>query len=399
RSGGIVVLEKGKEPLSTKISPALNKMLGKRDTVSFVLSEEGRDTMFAYTPISISLGSGKVGFGGSYESLDHMMGNRGEFWYVILSHDLSEMLGSFNQGVYAIMWTGAVLILIMAIVALVIGKKVSLPVMRMLSETKKIGKGDFDVNIAISSNDELGDLARSFNKMAKDLKETTRLKDNFISLVSHDLKGPLGTMLGFLKLVRDDEAEPPGVGQRRILDGAMESGQNMVSLIENILNISRIRNGKLVPKLGSMDANMVAVKAMAGFTHAADEKGVRLVNKVPEKSYIYADDALFGEVIQNLVSNAIKFCNKGDSITIYIPDGEPTTIAVSDTGVGINSKRLDAIFNYEEKTSTTGTAGEVGTGMGLPLSRDIMKAHGGELLVESTENKETVFYAKLPDIK
>lgn len=230
-------------------------------------------------------------------------------------------------------------------------------------------------------------------------EKATELKDKFVSLVSHDLQGPLATMIGFLKLVRDDNAEPPGEGQKLILDKAMESGQIMGRLIEDILNISRIQTGKLKPKSGFVDAFIVALKAATGFAYSAEQKEIMLINNVPEKSYIYVDSELFAQVIHNLVSNALKFCKKGDSVTLYIPDGEPSTIAIKDTGLGINPEKQKILFNHDTPTSTTGTAGERGTGFGLPLCHEIMKAHGGELVVESEVNKGTTFYARLPHVK
>tara|TARA_Y100000294_G_scaffold170025_1_gene181851 strand:- start:504 stop:1199 length:696 start_codon:yes stop_codon:yes gene_type:complete len=111
------------------------------------------------------------------------------------------------------------------------------------------------------------------------------------------------------------------------------------------------------------------------------------------------DFDLFGEVIQNLLSNAIKFCKKGDTIKAFSVKNEGTDIAVSDTGVGIDDWLLNKVFKHEEKTSTIGTGGEKGIGLGLPFCYDIVKAHGGSLAFESVKGKGTTFYAKLPTVR
>ena len=237
-------------------------------------------------------------------------------------------------------------------------------------------------------------------RMAKEsAEEATRLKDKFVSLVSHDLRGPLATMIGFLKLVVDDTDVPlPSEASKRI-NIAIDSAGKMNDLIEELLSISRLKTGKIQPKLRFLDANYLALKITIAFGPMAEAKGISLENNIPEKHRLFADPTLFYQVLQNLVSNAVKFCRKGDRIRIFIPDEKPFTVGVSDTGVGIDPSRAARLFSYEEKTSTIGTAGESGTGLGLPLSRDIMLAHGGNLQLESVPDKGATFFATLPDVR
>jgi len=101
-------------------------------------------------------------------------------------------------------------------------------------------------------------------------------------------------------------------------------------------------------------------------------------------------------VIKNLVANSIKFCGKGNKIRIYTPTDNNCTIAIEDDGVGISNNRLKDIFSFEKKTTTTGTAGETGHGLGLPFSREIIEAHGGTLKVTGKEGMGCTFYAELP---
>jgi len=237
-------------------------------------------------------------------------------------------------------------------------------------------------------------------KAKKVAEEATQLKDKFISLVSHDLRGPLGTMMGFINLALHDEEEPQSEGSKLILESAVSSGNEMLNMIEELLNISRLKTGKLVPVPKFLDAHSVVQFIIATMEYKAKNKGITLLNNTAKNSRIYADSSLLTEVLQNLVSNAIKFCSKGDTIRLFTPSDSKTTIAVEDSGKGIAPERIEKIFNYEEKTSTIGTAGESGTGLGLPLSKDIMEAHGGTLTVVSKpKSGKTTFYAKLPFVK
>lgn len=228
-------------------------------------------------------------------------------------------------------------------------------------------------------------------------EDATKLKDKFVSLVSHDLRGPIGSIISVLEMVqnnRDTREE-----KNKMVGLAIDSGKEMMALIEDLLNVGKLKTGKLKPEKDFIDARLFAMKAKQEFDSIAGQKGIEIINSVPELSRIHADVILFYEVIRNLVSNAVKFCHKGDAITLFIPEGEKTVIAVSDTGVGIKPGRLGSLFKYEEKTSTRGTSGEAGTGLGLPLCRDIMEAHGGSLTVESVEGKGSTFFARLPAAK
>jgi signal transduction histidine kinase len=176
---------------------------------------------------------------------------------------------------------------------------------------------------------------------------------------------------------------------------AVERLNAMMRLINVVLDISRIQSGELRLKkirCRAVDLTLPAV----GLRPLAESKGVRLINEVPETSEMVADETYLGEVIQNLVSNAIKFCWPGGTITIFVPEGRPTTLAVRDTGVGVPSDFLADLFKHEVKTTSAGTQGEAGTGLGLPLCHDIMQAHGGRLYVETAPGRGSTFFAELP---
>lgn len=236
-------------------------------------------------------------------------------------------------------------------------------------------------------------------RLAKEEAErATQLKDQFVSLVAHDLRGPFTTILGFLNLLDNDKKHPLSKKQKGFLRWVLDSSEKMVQMIDEILNISRLKTGKITPLFRFSNAHFLCETLIENIMPLAEKKGITLQNSVPDNCRIYSDPDLFGEVMRNLLSNAVKFCKNGDQITLLCPDNEPSTLMVKDTGVGISEKRALKLFKLEEKTSTTGTGGEHGTGFGLPFSMDLMKAHGGHLSVESTEGKGSIFYASLPEV-
>jgi PAS domain S-box-containing protein len=233
---------------------------------------------------------------------------------------------------------------------------------------------------------------------AKDIaEEATKLKDKFVSLVSHDLKGPLGALLGYLELFKGRGSEKFTDLEMVLFNSALESGDNMRKMIDDLLDLSRLRTGMVKPKFSFHDLRGIAVRALGQTGLRASKKGVEIKNEIPEGTRVYVDEKIFQQVLVNLIGNAAKFCNDGDSVTLSIQDGD--TILVSDTGIGIEKSRLDKLFSYEEKTSTVGTAGETGTGFGLPLCMDIMKAHNGDIRVETAPNEGSRFFLELPQVK
>ncbi|MDH5637847.1 MAG: PAS domain-containing sensor histidine kinase, partial [Nitrospinota bacterium] len=212
-------------------------------------------------------------------------------------------------------------------------------------------------------------------------EEATKLKDKYVSLVAHDLKSPLATSLGLLEFIDRDSDNPLSPRQKELYERAAQTGQMMVKTIDEVLNISRLQTGAIEVRKRFITANRIIYHVLGSTSFLAEKKGIEITNEIPEATYLYADYDLFSNVIQNLVSNAIKFCNKGDEIRLSITTGETVTFAVEDTGIGVRPGILEKLFRHEEKTSTLGTAGERGTGLGLPYSQDIIKAHGGAISV------------------
>lgn len=225
-------------------------------------------------------------------------------------------------------------------------------------------------------------------------EEATKLKDKFVSLVSHDLKGPLGALLGFLRIVERREADALTPESREAIAYSLEAGGKMITLIDDLLNLSRLRTGVIRPQSRFIDAWFAVKKAIGHNELLARQKGVAIRNELPVNSRIFADETLITEVLHNLISNAIKFSPRGETVTVTIAPGP--TISVSDNGVGIEPGRIATLFNYEKRKSTPGTADEIGSGLGLPLSHEIVAAHGGLLTVQSEPGKGSGFHVTLP---
>lgn len=236
-------------------------------------------------------------------------------------------------------------------------------------------------------------------KAKEEAENATKLKDKFVFLVAHNLKNPFTFIMGFLQLILRDDKDPVPVKHAEKLRRVHESCLKLHNMLDELLSMSRIHSGAIRPVFKFMKVHQLVDSVMENYSGLAEKKGIQLANTVPEEMRLYADPRLLEEVVANLVSNAIKFSREGDEITILTPPSPKGTLAVKDTGRGIKEELLPHLFKEEVKTTSVGTDGEKGTGLGLPYSFEIMKAQGGRLYVESTEGKGSIFYAQLPDIK
>jgi signal transduction histidine kinase len=261
---------------------------------------------------------------------------------------------------------------------------------------------DGKISFVIGNITDITERKRAENELleAKEQAEAaTKLKDKFVALVAHDLRSPFTSMMGLLRLFAERKSLLTNEEDNKILDRVFKSGDRMMTMIDNLLKISMLQTGQITPQPRFFKGCAAVAVTIGSVSHNAVQKGIEIINEVPQDTRLYADPTLFDVVLLNLLSNAIKFCSRGDKITFFIPPGLKSAIAVRDTGKGIDEKKIPNLFNHEVTTTTPGTAGELGTGLGLPYSYDIMKAHGGELTVESAPGKGSVFCATLPHVK
>ena len=229
-------------------------------------------------------------------------------------------------------------------------------------------------------------------------ENATQLKDRFISLVAHDLRAPFVSIVGLLNLVERDRDQPLAPRQKELIRHVIKSTEASLALIDDLLNVSRLQTGTLMPMMRLFDLHEVAARAVGTVSHMAAAKHLTLVNEVPKGTRVFVDPSLIEQVAVNLIINAIKFTPRGGSVRVFSPSGAPPALCVQDDGTGIEPDRMPALFTLGKNYSTPGTDGEKGTGFGLPLCAEIVRAHGGELMAASEPEKGSVFTIQLPRV-
>jgi two-component system sensor histidine kinase/response regulator len=227
----------------------------------------------------------------------------------------------------------------------------------------------------------------------EELKELNASRNKLFSIITHDLRSPLSGFLGLTQLLVD---ELPNLNMATIHEMAMDmrnSATSFYGLLENLLQWSQMEQGKIPFNPQNTLLFKVVDESISTVKYSANIKGIEIINYVPEELKVIADDKMIQTVIRNLVSNAVKFTQSGGKIDISarISGLKSIELSVSDSGIGMSSTMIDNLFRLDRQTNRPGTENESSTGLGLIICKNLIEMHGGQLLVESTEGKGSVF--------
>ncbi|MCC1484657.1 tetratricopeptide repeat-containing sensor histidine kinase [Winogradskyella immobilis] len=226
------------------------------------------------------------------------------------------------------------------------------------------------------------------------LEEVNQVKDKLFSIVSHDLKDSISSIKAFLDLLKDDGITKEEFNQ--LIPELSENANNASSLLFNLLNWSKSQMQNLEPKPELFNIQEVFHIKMSLVEKKVEDKGILLIDE-SKRDFVYADRSMLEIVIQNLITNAVKFTGKGDVITVSNQDyNGKVLISVEDTGIGISEENIKKLFNAKKNFTTIGTENEKGTGLGLTICKDLVELNKGRIWVESTPNIGSKFFIELP---
>jgi len=237
---------------------------------------------------------------------------------------------------------------------------------------------------------------KAFQEQTKHLENVINVKDKLFSIISHDLKDSLSSINGFIDLLKEGSLSREEFDN--LIPELSENANNASLLLFNLLNWSKSQMHSLEPNPTLFDVQEVFEDKVKLIEQRLDSKGIDLIDH-SLRDFVYADRSMFEIVIQNLLANAVKFCKKGDSITIsnHISNGS-CIISIADTGIGISKENIDKLFKSNSFT-TIGTSNEKGTGLGLSICKELVELNHGKIWVESNLNVGSTFYVQLPKSK
>ena len=343
---------------------------------------------------------------------------KGLDWLIVVIIPEADFMAQINKNTRITIILCIIALVIAATIGILTARWVTRPLIALNQAAKDIAKGKWERTVHLERHDELGELAQSFNCMGAQLKESfqtlektnaelviakekaevaNQAKSRFIANMSHELRTPLNAILGFTQIMTRSQTLPRDYQENFAI--ISRSGEHLLTLINNVLEFSKIEAGKITLNEKNFDLHRLLDDIHHMFQLKADGKGLQLLLEREESvlRYIRTDEVKLRQVLINLLNNAIKFTEAGGVILRATPIETPgnsqskrISFAVEDTGAGIASEELEKLFEAFVQTKT-GKEAQEGTGLGLPISRKFVQLMGGDIQITSQVGKGTTF--------
>jgi len=288
------------------------------------------------------------------------------------------------------------------IASLLLSRRLMAPVKSMMQASQRIAEGDYSERVPITSGlsitnqDELDQLAHSFNSMAEKLEQIELMRRQLIADVSHELRTPLTAIKGSMEGLIDGVLP----ADHSTYESVYHEADRLQRLVEDLQELSRVESGRIELTLKPVNLSVLIKNAMQRMHPAFDEKKVKLESAIQGKlPHVKADEDRLLQVIINLLSNALQFTPKKGSVKVTAAKNKnDLVVSIADNGIGIKPQDMEHIFErfYRSDKSRSRQEGG-GSGIGLTIAQSLVRAHGGHLWVQSEgEGKGSVFHFSLP---
>ncbi len=304
-----------------------------------------------------------------------------------------------------ISWIAASVALSLALlVAVLTVRSITRALRRLRHGTRAVAEGDFEHQLDTTGSDEFADLARDFNVMTRRLGELDRMKREFLSKVSHDLKTPLASIQETQRVLLDEVPGPLTPDQHRLLQLGLASGERLASMIADILDLSAMEAGAVQLDLQALSLPDAVERAVREVEPIAAEKEICIdLEDASGGARVHADGARIIQLVVNLLENAVKFSPPGSRVAVRVvtesgaPGGEnEVAVEVIDRGPGVSSAEQERIFERFYQTEEGRSVRGRGVGLGLAICREIAVAHGGSIRVKNGPAGGSIFHFSLP---
>jgi signal transduction histidine kinase len=290
-------------------------------------------------------------------------------------------------------WGGLVAVAIAVVLAFFLSRRTLAPVKALTSAAERLGRGDFSQRVQIKDKGELGELAQTFNSMAGDLERAEKLRQNMVADVAHELRTPLSNIQGYLEALRDGVMKP----DKETIRSLYEEASLLSRLVDDLQELSLAEAGELKLVRQVEDIGGLIRQAVAAVEAQKKAKGLVLTVELPELPPVNIDSRRIGEVLRNLLENAVAHTGKGDTVTVAARQLDRLVeISVTDTGEGIPAKELPNIFERFYRVDKSRARATGGSGLGLTIARRLVEAHGGSIEAQSEPGKGSRFAFTVP---
>ena len=291
---------------------------------------------------------------------------------------------------------GGGVLVVAVLAAWIFASNLTRPIEDLSRAAREIGGGNFDTAVEVRRRDELGQLGKELNRMAARLRELEQMRDRFLQAVSHNMRSPLAAVTSAAYHARQLEGELPEnvEDDLRVIEAGI---RELTRFVNNLLDLERLRAGRM--EFNFREANVVDLldESRRLLERVAEEKGLQLVfENVGGRLLAVCDGNAIGEVVANLVFNALKFTPSGGTVALQArADGEAVRVTVRDNGPGIPAEELPKLFGrFQQFGGSQSRKG--GSGLGLSLCKEFVEAHGGAIWAESAPGQGSAFHFTLP---
>ncbi len=289
--------------------------------------------------------------------------------------------------------TAAIALFLSLLLAFFMARWIADPLQKMLAATRATPVKTAD--IPAQGPQEVRDLVCAFNEMVLRVRNTQQAQRDFVANVSHELKTPLTSIRGFSQALLDGTAETPKA-RREAAEIISNEAERLHRLALDLLDLARFDSGLSEMNFSAVDLNALLTYSLEKFSLKAQEQGVELILHLAEISSFWGDGDRLSQVFTNLIDNALKHTQQGDTITVRSEKtADGIRICVADTGSGIPPKALPHVFDRFFQADSS-RFGEESSGLGLAIVREIVLAHGGKITARNAEKKGAVFSLILP---
>jgi signal transduction histidine kinase len=280
------------------------------------------------------------------------------------------------------------------VLALAFARGILRPVGALTAAARRMEQGDLSQRVRVSSRDEIGQLAHAFNGMADSLARTEQLRRTMVADVAHELRTPLTNLRGYLEALRDGVAEPCP----ETIDSLYEEALLLAHLVDDLQDLSLSDAGRLSLRREAVDVAALLQSTATALATRARQHGVQLVLEIgPRLPMVYADPQRIGQVVRNLLSNALTYTPPGGTVRLCAhADGPAVRIEVRDTGCGIRPEHLPNVFERFYRADPSRARSTGGSGIGLALVKQFVEVHGGTVGVLSAPGQGSCFSFTLP---
>lgn len=300
----------------------------------------------------------------------------------------------FNEMHILFGWLLALTIILSIVMVIFSTKYLVNPISKLTTATKSLSYGNFNVDLDITRHDELGELSHSFLRMASKLEQMDDMRKEFISNISHDIQSPLSNIKGYTNLL---ENESISTEEKRNYISIINGEINRLStLTKQLLLLASLDSDEDIMKRKPFNVGKQIKELVRNYQWQIGQNGITLGFTLPDVE-ITGDPSLLHTVWDNLLTNAIKYNKSNGSIEISIEEKEKSVLVTfEDTGIGLDDKEKERIFDRFYRVDTARTRSVEGTGLGLSIVAAIVKLHSGLIHVNSKENEGTTFVVELP---